>query len=202
MSPASEQFKLIVGLGNPGAQYENTRHNAGFWVVDRVAGALGQVFRHETKFTSEVAKITHRDQELFLVKPLTYMNRSGQAVAGIARYFKIPPEKILVIHDELDLRPGVVRIKRQGGHGGHNGLRDLMSHLGNGNFWRLRIGVGHPGEKSQVINYVLDKPTKDEMQAIDLAMDRVMANWPDIIGGRLERAMHKLHSDSKANRKG
>lgn len=187
--------QLIVGLGNPGAEYEPTRHNAGFWFVDELARAAGCALRAEARFHAEVARCTLHGHDCRLQKPTTFMNRSGQAVAALAKFLRIPPEEILVVHDELDLPPGVARLKRGGGHGGHNGLRDLIAHLGTQDFLRLRIGVGHPGDRSQVVDFVLHRPGRDERELIDAAMQRALEVMPLAVAGEFERAMHKLHSE-------
>ncbi len=194
MPAISEQFELIVGLGNPGPNYAQTRHNAGFWLLDRIAEHFNQSFRQDTKFSGERIQIQHKGREIHLLKPSTFINRSGQPVAKLAHYYKIPAEKILIAHDELDLEPGITRLKRQGGHGGHNGLRDLISQLGSREFWRLRIGIGHPGHRDQVVDYVLNKPRKHEALEIDRALDNTMISLPDILSGRLEQAMQQLHT--------
>ncbi|HMI37554.1 MAG TPA: aminoacyl-tRNA hydrolase, partial [Steroidobacteraceae bacterium] len=152
------QLRLIVGLGNPGAEYARTRHNAGFWFVDELARTDGAAWRRESRHQAEVARVRIADCELWLMKPTTFMNRSGAAVQSLAAFQRLEPGQILVAHDEIDLLPGVARIKQGGGHGGHNGVRDVIAHLGP-DFWRLRIGVGHPGSKDQVIDAVLDRAT-------------------------------------------
>ncbi|MDV3239313.1 MAG: aminoacyl-tRNA hydrolase [Gammaproteobacteria bacterium] len=186
--------QLIVGLGNPGAEYEQTRHNAGFWFVDALARAAGCSLRAEARFHAEVGRCALHGQDCRLQKPTTFMNRSGQAVAALAKFLRIPPTEILVVHDELDLPPGTVRLKKGGGHGGHNGLRDLIAHLGTQDFLRLRIGVGHPGDRSKVVDYVLHRPSREERELIDAAMARALEVMPLAVAGEFERAMHKLHS--------
>jgi PTH1 family peptidyl-tRNA hydrolase len=186
-------IQLIVGLGNPGSEYEPTRHNAGFWFVDQLARRCRQEFRSEQRFQSLVARCLLDGSECRLQKPLTFMNRSGQSVGAMVRFFKIPLEQILVVHDELDLAPGTVRLKKGGGHGGHNGLRDLISHLGSKDFYRLRIGIGHPGHKDQVVDYVLKKPSGEDRRLIDEAIDDAMQAMPDVVKGRFELAMNTLH---------
>ncbi len=186
--------QLIAGLGNPGPEYDRTRHNAGFWFVDALARQHGGSFRHENKFHGEVARITVGGKDLRLLKPLTFMNRSGQSVSALAKFFRIPPESILVVHDELDLPPGTARLKKGGGHGGHNGLRDLISHLGGKDFYRLRVGIGHPGNKNQVVDYVLKKPSKDDRKLIDDAIYDAMGVMPLVVSGDFDKAMHQLHS--------
>lgn len=187
--------QLIVGLGNPGAEYEPTRHNAGFWFVDELARAAGCSLRNESRFHAEVGRCTLHGQDCRLQKPTTFMNRSGQAVAALAKFLRIPPTEILVVHDELDLPPGAARLKKGGGHGGHNGLRDLIAHLGTQDFLRLRIGIGHPGDRSQVVDYVLRRPGREERELIDAAMLRALEVMPLAVAGEFERAMHKLHSE-------
>jgi len=186
--------QLIVGLGNPGAEYEQTRHNAGFWFVDELARAAGCSLRTEARFHAEVGRCTLHGQDCRLQKPTTFMNRSGQSVAALAKFLRIPPAEILVVHDELDLPPGTVRLKRGGGHGGHNGLRDLIAHLGTQDFLRLRLGVGHPGDRDKVVDYVLHRPSREERELIDAAMTRALEVMPLAVAGEFERAMHKLHS--------
>ncbi len=187
-------IQLIVGLGNPGSEYEPTRHNAGFWFVDELAQHCQQQFRTEQRFQSEVARCLVEGNECRLQKPMTFMNRSGQPVRSLLQFFKIPHEQILVVHDELDLPPGIVRFKKDGGHGGHNGLRDLISHLGSKDFYRLRVGIGHPGHRDQVVDYVLKKPSKHDRSQIDEALADALNVIPDIIQGQFERAMNTLHS--------
>lgn len=186
-------IELIVGLGNPGAQYEATRHNVGFWWVDAIAHAQQVSFRAETKFFGELARVRLAGQEVRLLKPATYMNRSGQAVVAVARYFSIPPERILIAHDELDLPVGVTRIKQGGGHAGHNGLRDSITALGSRDFWRLRIGIAHPGDRALVTNYVLGRPARDDESRIRDALAAAELRLPDLIAGQFQQAMNQLH---------
>ena len=186
--------QLIVGLGNPGAEYEQTRHNAGFWFVDALARAAGCALRGEARFHADVARCTLHGHDCRLQKPTTFMNRSGQAVAALAKFLRIPPGESLVVHDELDLPPGTARLKKGGGHGGHNGLRDLIAHLGTQDFLRLRLGVGHPGDRSQVVDYVLHRPSREDHELINAAMQRALEVMPLAIAGEFERAMHRLHS--------
>ncbi len=190
----SASIQLIVGLGNPGSEYEQTRHNAGFWFVEAVARSAGGSFRTESKFHGEACKVRLDGQEVWLLKPQTYMNRSGQSVAALARFYKIPLENILVAHDELDVAPGGLRLKQGGGHAGHNGLRDIGSLMGGNNFLRLRIGIGHPGHASQVTGYVLGKPPQSERDLIDEAIGEAVAALPLIMQGEMARAMNRLHS--------
>ncbi len=188
-------IRLVVGLGNPGREYEATRHNAGHWFVDALAAALGAAFVNEGKFHGLVARAVG---DVRLLKPQTYMNLSGRAVGAIARFFAVAPADILVVHDELDLKPGEAKLKFGGGVAGHNGLRDIRAQLGTADFWRLRLGIGHPRESSipqqEVVDYVLQPPRRDERDAIAAAIDRGLAAWPDIAGGHFERAMLSLHT--------
>ncbi len=187
-------IQLIVGLGNPGPDYDRTRHNAGFWFVDALARQRGVSLRHENKFHGEAERIQLDGHECRLLKPLTYMNRSGQSVSALARFYRIPPESILVVHDELDLPVGTARLKTGGGHGGHNGLRDIISALGGNGFMRLRLGVGHPGHKDQVVDYVLKKPSREDERLIEESIDDALGVVPQLLAGEIERAMHQLHS--------
>ncbi|MFP4154556.1 MAG: aminoacyl-tRNA hydrolase [Halothiobacillaceae bacterium] len=184
---------LIAGLGNPGERYDQTRHNAGFWFVDEVARAYGGQFRPEPKFLGQTCRVTIDGRDVWLLKPTTYMNRSGSAVAALARFYKIPVEHILLVHDELDIAPGRLKYKRGGGNGGHNGLRDTQAHLGTPDFWRLRIGIGHPGHRDRVTDYVLHAPSRHERAAIDAAIDEAVAALPLIIDGAHDRATERLH---------
>jgi len=188
------QVQLIVGLGNPGSEYDQTRHNAGFWFVDELARARHCTLRTEARFHAEVGRCSLHGHDCRLQKPTTFMNRSGQAVGALANFLRIPPTDILVVHDELDLPPGTARLKKGGGHGGHNGLRDLIQHLGTQEFMRLRIGVGHPGNRDQVVDYVLHRPSREDREQINAAMMRALDVMPLAIAGEFERAMHKLHS--------
>lgn len=191
----SDPLSLIVGLGNPGPQYDRTRHNAGFWLIDRLASHFGASLHHEAKFHGETARVTIAGEDVRLLKPMTFMNRSGQAVAKLAQFFRIPPEAILVAHDEMDFEPGKVRLKSGGGHGGHNGLRDIIAQLGNQkNFMRLRIGIGHPGHASKVTGYVLGKASVDEQNLIEDSIEDVLGILPLLVEGEIQRAMNQLHS--------
>lgn len=186
------QIQLVVGLGNPGSKYEPTRHNAGFWFVDELARAHGIALRSEAKFHGEVGKGRIDGHEVWLLKPQTYMNRSGLAVSTLANFYKIPVGHVLVAHDELDLPPGAVKVKQGGGHAGHNGLRDIHAHFGK-DFLRLRIGIGHPGNAGEVVGYVLGKPQGDERIAIDRSIDECVATLPLLLDGELQKAMNRLH---------
>ena len=186
-------IELIVGLGNPGPKYELTRHNAGFWFVDELARQKSANFHKEAKFHGETCLIQVHDLPLRLLKPDTYMNRSGQAVRAISQFYKIPLEKILVVHDELDLPPGEVRLKKGGGHGGHNGLRDIMALLGK-EFFRLRLGIGHPGIGRDVSNYVLGRTPEAETQLIEECISESLRYIPQLLEGKMQIAMNHLHS--------
>ena len=185
-------IELIVGLGNPGADYAQTRHNAGFWCVDALASRHGARFRAEAKFHGEIAQARLNERELRLLKPMTFMNHSGQAIAAAARFYKIDPAAILVVHDELDLDAGVARLKRGGGHGGHNGLRDTIRHIGP-DFARLRLGIGHPGHKDRVLTHVLHRPTQDEEIALRTAVDTATDCIPELTVGDWDKAVRELH---------
>lgn len=191
-------IRLIVGLGNPGPEYQKTRHNAGFWLVDELAWDYKQSFHAEGKFFGEVARASLAGGgDLWLLKPATFMNLSGQAVVALARFYKILPNEILVVHDELDLPPGSARFKQGGGHGGHNGLKDIIAKLGTPDFWRLRLGIGHPGDRNEVVNYVLKKPRSEEQSEIDQAMVSALAVLPQALAGDMAAAMKQLHTAAK-----
>lgn len=194
MAQAASQIDLIAGLGNPGPDYSETRHNAGFWLLDRVVEKQNKSFTNESRFHGEACNVDLAGRVVRLIKPTTFMNRSGQSVAAIARYFKIPVENVLVVHDELDIPPGDARIKFAGGHGGHNGLRDLISHFGSPNFWRIRVGIGHPGSQAQVVNYVLKPPSRDDAHLIDDAIQSVIDVLPLIANGEMQKATNSVHS--------
>ncbi|MBA55850.1 MAG: aminoacyl-tRNA hydrolase [Pseudomonadales bacterium] len=188
-------IELIVGLGNPGRQYEDTRHNAGAWFVERLARQHNANLSNDPKYNALTGRATINGHDVRFLIPTTYMNVSGQAVAPFANFYKIPPDRILVAHDELDLLPGVAKLKQGGGHGGHNGLRDIISKLGNNkNFARLRIGIGHPGSADQVSSFVLGKAPAKEQQLIDDAIDEALGVMPDLLGGNANKAMNRLHS--------
>ena len=194
MAALTADIRLIVGLGNPGADYVGSRHNAGFWLADLIAADQSLSFRFEKRTNADECKIKSHGKDIYLQKPQPFMNRSGQPVAALARYYRIKPEQILVLHDELDLPPGINRIKQGGGHGGHNGLRDLINHLGSREFFRVRIGIGHPGDSSQVINYVLHKPSTADLNQIDSANRDTLAVMPLVFEGRIDKAMQALHT--------
>jgi peptidyl-tRNA hydrolase, PTH1 family len=197
----STPIRLIVGLGNPGPEYETTRHNAGFWLADHVADDLRASFSMEKGFSGFVAKGRHGGDNVVLLKPMTYMNKSGQAVGAVARFFKFTPEQVLVLHDELDLMPGEVKLKQGGGHAGHNGLRDIQAVLGSPNFWRLRLGIGHPrtlGLAQQVADFVLHPPRREEMTGIEKVIDRCRAVMPQLLDGDFTKATQQLHRENKA----
>lgn len=188
-------IRLFVGLGNPGPEYEDTRHNAGFWWVDEVARKLGGHFVPERSYFGQVARINLPAGPIWLLQPMTYMNLSGKAVAPLARFFKIAPEEILAVHDELDIEPGQMKFKLGGGNGGHNGLKDMQAQLGSPNFWRLRLGIGHPGDKAEVASYVLRKPPAAEREAIRECINKSIADALDLmIAGDMERALMKIHA--------
>lgn len=193
MAALTIDIHAIAGLGNPGAQYSETRHNAGFWFVDKLAAAYGGRFAMDKKFHGEVARITISNHEIWLLKPDTFMNRSGTAVQSLLSFYKLQPENLLVVHDEIDLEAGVARLKTGGGHGGHNGLRDITSHLGSG-FQRLRLGVGHPGNKDQVADYVLHRAGQEERKLIDDAIAAALKATPLLADSAWEQAMQQLHS--------
>lgn len=193
----SAPIRLIVGLGNPGSEYEATRHNAGFWLVDALA--RGELKR-ETRFNALAAKSRINGNEVWLLEPQTYMNRSGQSVGALCRFYKINPDEVLVVHDELDLLPGVARLKKGGSSGGHNGLKDITAALGTQDYWRLRIGIGHPRElklQQAVVDFVLHRPRQEEQAGIDDAIARALSIMPQVVDGQFELAMKELHTEKK-----
>ncbi|MEN8174224.1 MAG: aminoacyl-tRNA hydrolase [Pseudomonadota bacterium] len=192
MAPANP-IQLIAGLGNPGEKYAATRHNAGYWFADLVVQRCQEQWRRERRFFGEVARVQVAGHECRVIKPDTFMNRSGQSVGALAHFFRLEPQQILVVHDELDLPPGKVRLKHGGGHGGHNGLRDLHRILGP-DYWRLRIGIGHPGHKSQVVSYVLKPPSVEDKTAIETAIARAAEELPGILAGDSAGVMNRLHA--------
>jgi PTH1 family peptidyl-tRNA hydrolase len=186
-------IRLIVGLGNPGREYAETRHNAGFWLLDALANKFSAKFSMESKYFGEVAKLRHADQDIFLLKPQTFMNLSGKSVAALANFYKIKPEEILVVHDELDFKPGVSKLKQGGGNGGHNGLKDIDRVCGK-NYWRLRIGIGHPGDAAKVVGYVLNKPLLDEQIEIERNIDKILTIRDELLNGDFATAQKILHT--------
>lgn len=187
------QVSLIVGLGNPGSEYAQTRHNVGFWLLDELAKQTNTSFQAQSKFFGETARYTIADQDCWLLKPSTFMNRSGQSVHAMASFYRIDIENILVIHDELDLAAGTVRLKKNGGHGGHNGLRDITSRFNSDKYLRLRLGIGHPGSAADVSKFVLNRPTANEELDIHHTISRSLDAFPDILSGNLQKAMNELH---------
>ena len=190
-------IKLFVGLGNPGADYEATRHNAGFWWIDALAQQLGIRLVADKSYQGLVARANINGETVWLLKPQTFMNLSGRSVAAIARFFKIAPDQILVVHDELDILPGLLKLKQGGSHAGHNGLRDIHDQLGSADYWRLRIGIGHPGVKSEVIHWVLQKPTQAQRQTIEECIERSLATMPLLLAGEMGKATMALHTKPK-----
>jgi len=193
-------IRLIVGLGNPGREHAEDRHNAGFWWVDRLASQRRTSLKPEAKFHGLTVRLVEGGRELWLLEPQTYMNASGRSVAALARFYKIAPEEMLVVHDELDLLPGTAKLKQGGGHGGHNGLRDIIATLG-ADFWRLRIGIGHPRDiaasEQEVVDFVLHPPGKEERALMDAVIDRSVAVFDLILADDMAAAMHKLHTKPK-----
>ena len=187
-------IKLFVGLGNPGPDYEQTRHNAGFWWLDEVARALKVMPVMDKSYHGMVARTAVNGQTVWLLKPQTFMNLCGKSVAALSRFFKIEPQEILVAHDELDIVPGEAKLKLGGSHAGHNGLRDIHAQLGSDAYWRLRLGVGHPGDKSDVVNWVLKKPSLDHRIAIDQSIDRALKALPNLLAGEMDRATMLVHT--------
>jgi peptidyl-tRNA hydrolase, PTH1 family len=194
MAALSFEINAMVGLGNPGAKYTETRHNAGFWFVEQLADAYAGRLSTESKFHGEVARIQVAGKDIWLLKPDTFMNRCGIAVKSLLSFYKIAPENLLVVHDDIDLAPGSAKLKSGGGHGGHNGLRDIINHLGTRDFQRLRLGVGHPGNKDDVVDYVLQRPSKDDFRQIDDAIAEALKIVPQLASGHWEAAMQQLHT--------
>ncbi len=192
-------FKLIVGLGNPGPEHSETRHNAGFWFVDSLASEYSLSFRSESKFKAEICRIQTAEIDCWLCKPMTFMNRSGFSVQAMSSFYKISVEEILIAHDELDLDPGVARLKKAGGHGGHNGLRDIIAQMGNKSFTRLRFGIGHPGSADQVTSYVLGRPSQEDRQLIEIAIKESVNVMPQVFSGDEQKAMNGLHQKNNIN---
>jgi PTH1 family peptidyl-tRNA hydrolase len=191
-------IRLLVGLGNPGPEYEGTRHNAGFWFIDELARELKAALLPERSYFGQVARVNRPiagiDGPIWLLKPMTFMNLSGKSVSALARFFKIEPGEILVVHDELDLMPGQIKMKLGGSHAGHNGLKDIHAQLGSADYWRLRLGIGHPGVKAEVVDYVLRKPPKEQREAIDKGIEQSLTALPLLLAGEMERAMMKVHA--------
>jgi peptidyl-tRNA hydrolase, PTH1 family len=187
-------IRLLVGLGNPGPEYEQTRHNAGFWWIDEVARKLKASLAPDRNYHGLVARVNRPDGPLWLLEPMTFMNLSGKSVAALARFYKIAPHEILVAHDELDLMPGQVKLKLGGGHAGHNGLKDIHAQLGSPDYWRLRLGIGHPGVKAEVVNYVLRKPSPEHREGIEKAIEQSLSAMDLVLDGEMERAMMKVHA--------
>ncbi len=187
-------IRLLVGLGNPGPEYEATRHNAGFWFIDEVARQLRVSLSPERSYFGLAARANRSEGPVWLLEPMTFMNLSGKSVTALARFFKIAPNEILVAHDELDLLPGQVKIKLGGSHAGHNGLKDIQAQLGSADFWRLRLGIGHPGVKAEVINYVLRKPIAEQREAIDKSIEQSIRALDLLLAGNMEHAMMKIHA--------
>ncbi len=187
-------IKLFVGLGNPGPEYTDTRHNAGFWWIDALADQLRVTLTQDKAWHGMAARTTFQGKTIWLLKPQTFMNLSGRSVAALARFFKIAPHEILVAHDELDIVPGQMRLKRGGSHAGHNGLRDIHDQLGSDDYWRLRLGIGHPGVKSEVVNWVLKKPMLAHRQAIDECIERSMQALPFLLNDEVAKATMLLHT--------
>jgi PTH1 family peptidyl-tRNA hydrolase len=193
----ADSIQLIVGLGNPGAEYADTRHNAGAWLVETLVENSHQTLRAENKFSGRVATIRFDEQDCRVLIPTTFMNLSGQAVKAIASFYRIAAENILVIHDELDLPVGTVRIKQGGGDGGHNGLRDITAQLNTNNYWRCRIGIGHPGHRDQVHDYVLSRPSKSDQQQIMTSIENALTVLPLFVAGEQQKAMQQLHTQQE-----
>lgn len=189
-------IRLIVGLGNPGAEYTETRHNAGFWFCERLAGKLGVALTREARFHGLIGQ--SREAGVWILLPQTYMNRSGQAVGAMARFYRIQPAEILVVHDELDIPDGQLRLKFGGGLGGHNGLKDITVHLSTQDYWRLRLGIGHPGDRNEVVNYVLKPPRQEERARIDEALERGLDLWPYIARADWNAAMQRANAKPKS----
>ncbi len=193
-------IQLIIGLGNPGEKYSKTRHNAGFWFIDALAEKYSASFKTETKFSGEVAKVNIDGQPVWLLKPTTFMNRSGLAAHQITQFYKIPTENVLVAYDELDLPVGTARLKKSGGHGGHNGLRDIHAQISK-EYYRLRLGIGHPGNSKKVANYVLARPSQNDEIDIINAIDRSLGVISQVVNGDFQKAMNSLHTESVASAK-
>jgi len=190
-------IKLFVGLGNPGPQYEDTRHNVGFWWIDALAQQLKIQLSPERGYFGLVARTDVQGRTLWLLEPQTFMNASGKSVAALARFYKIQPEEILAVHDELDFSPGQIKLKRGGSHGGHNGLRDLHAQLGSSDYWRLRIGIGHPGVKAEVVHWVLGRPAPGDRQLIESAIAHGLASFGELTGGAMDKATQQISRSTR-----
>ncbi len=193
-------IKLFVGLGNPGFEYQGTRHNARFWWIDALAEQLKVSLQPDAKLQALMARTQIKGETLWLLAPQTFMNLSGKSVAGLAKFFKIAPENILVVHDELDVAPGEAKLKKGGSHAGHNGLRDIHAQLGSDQYWRLRLGIGHPGDKAEVVNWVLKKPAPDQREAIQACIDRTLKAVPDLLAGEMDKATRLIHTHKKPHK--
>ncbi len=193
-------IKLFVGLGNPGFEYQGTRHNAGFWWIDALAEQLKVSLQPDAKLQALMARTQIQGETLWLLAPQTFMNLSGKSVAGLAKFFKIAPENILVVHDELDVAPGEAKLKKGGSHAGHNGLRDIHAQLGSDQYWRLRLGIGHPGDKAEVVNWVLKKPAPDQREAIQACIERTLKAVPDLLAGEMDKATRLIHTHKKPHK--
>lgn len=192
---SSPIIKAIIGLGNPGPNYASTRHNAGAWLVEELAKQTQGTLKKETKLFGQYCKVFLNHQPLHLLVPDTFMNRSGQAVSALCKFYKLEPEQILVAHDELDFEPGITRLKHSGGHGGHNGLRDIIKAINSKDFYRARIGIGHPGNKNDVSDYVLKRPSKDDTISIERSIDDTLRVFDAALSGDMAQAMHRLHTE-------
>ena len=187
-------IRLFVGLGNPGPEYEATRHNAGFWWIDALAGQFGARLVPERSYQALAARVNRNEGPVWLLQPMTFMNRSGFSVAALARFFKIEPAQVLVVHDELDLQPGQAKLKFGGSAAGHNGLKDIHGQLGTQDFWRLRLGIGHPGVKAEVVNYVLKRPSSNDREAIAKAIEQSLAASDRLLAGEMDKALALIHA--------
>jgi PTH1 family peptidyl-tRNA hydrolase len=183
-----------VGLGNPGTEYEATRHNVGFWYIDQLAQKLGAHLVMDRAYHGHVARVQIKGESVWLLQPQTFMNLSGKSVAALARFFKILPDQIMVAHDELDVLPGQVKVKRGGGHAGHNGLRDIHAQLGSPDYWRLRFGIGHPGDRADVAGYVLRKPPQSERELIEQSIDKALSATDALLSGDMAKATAAIHA--------
>jgi PTH1 family peptidyl-tRNA hydrolase len=190
-------IKLFVGLGNPGPQYEDTRHNVGFWWIDALAEQLKIQLSPERGYFGLMARATVQGHTFWLLEPQTFMNASGKSVAALARFYKIQPEEILVVHDELDFPPGQTKLKHGGSHGGHNGLRDIHAQLGSSDYWRLRIGIGHPGIKAEVVHWVLGRPAPGDRRLIENAIEHGLASFGELTGGAMDKATQQINTPVK-----